>query len=77
MVIYDSPICLAVVLCDVDEFSVISLVSFSKFSSVLAVYFMLLIASVLSCTMPVRRNFSYKLEKLWKIDYLLSGTYII
>ena len=64
MVFYDILIRLEVVLCNVGGFSVISLSKFSKFSSVLAVYFLVFMASVLSCSEPVHRNFSYTLERL-------------
>ena len=67
MVFRDTLIHLVVVLCDVDGFSVLSLVNFSKFSSVLALYFVVG-ASVLSCEKSVRRNFPDKLKKLSKID---------
>ena len=64
----DTQIRLAVVICDVDGFLIISLINFWKFSSVLAVYFLVFIVSVLSFTEPVRSNFSHKLEKLSEID---------
>ena len=56
MVLCDASIRLAVVFCDVDGFSVVTLVRFSKFSSVLAVYLLVFMASVLSGTEFVHRN---------------------
>ena len=77
MVICDKAMCLAVVLCDVNKFLVIRLVRLSTFSSVLAAYFLVFMASMLSCKEPVRRNCLYKLENWLKIDNKLSGSYII